>query len=1632
MLLLLIEPQTTKPQSLVHVTNVDTSTTVPKPTPRLSKSYTNDTNSSITQEDLTSGRLESHTSLEHETSSQVSSNTDTSDSANQRREVFEKLELATKLLAQDIPPIPKPRHGITHRDDSKSLETDTSSIRDIPDFKQDTKEDDSYNVDDRLEDESFPISDRYESDYSETGKPTDKFKKHESSDEKHDKDSISVSLKGEFVERCGETESDISEIDKPKKSVTQTMSKDTQPSDDEVVEDDGNTFDKPAAFYIGDKSDNIITRTATERRSKFAFENAAYEYSADDSTKETDLVHEGLEIYDDKTIEIKDDRELKQHLVHEDIDEDKLEEAAILEELNLEHAKMCSIEKSELEISEKKDKPFDLDFESLETPKEKSWKPILHSPIEKTIELERPIELLGDEFHPAKATAIELMKDAGVKPQVSLEKIAETPKDLKKQELEVEQAFEEIKDSLDAVQEQLIEVVKDGKLIKQSPSEFEISFVPHEQVLESHPEEPDKSVSEKMSVIKIQAPSESDDSSYRQDISSAEETNQKLEVTRRTAKSPSSSTNRWSATDPDTSSGESYYQSIDKTESSRPLSSDIENMLQYTGSEYETAHSQSTIPKSGATEYHSAISTLHSHTASMKSFDSESSGNLASIEASEASETLVPSQMEECEADIIIEGEEEFIHDDSEKSGSLEDKQPGVLLEAEAPESHLKRSHEMIFSEEVTSSSVERLDEIKRIEDQNKLASSVEDVKFGSLEDGSLLSISLSSASNVETVMENMPESGSIVGSLIGSYDSGKIYLTRSTDEAATTPTGVGEEVIESLTMTSSVMQDQSQSATTDVNTQISTIIADSVQEGIEQEPAKRRGHRRNDSTVVHPAGLVKGEDGQSGSFDSSELDDEMIVHEDEPHAIIPVAASLSAVGEREESSDSDYDRYETEYARSFRSPNIQGSKKDKSKINEPIPELDIKRSRSPSFSTIETIVEDVHAELEEHPPIERRISQNVHNIPDIQVSESEEEEQPLKSLRQEIEERTSFSQVQYAQQIEYKMTEEQYQEMIEKKYRAQEIDRYGGFEDDDDDKPPSPGSDSFEMLEQPDISEEFVIVEEVAKEAHEFDTEGKGMGIQQIKREKKHDEDVERLIVKSAPASTDATQVFAHHEDVPFDFEESPPMDPHHESTGVSTRDVGNGYPLEGSKRWVEMQLHDSGNLRYPYELQGGILEDIKEEDTDFEVGSSRISSFKDSFSSTPDYDSIARKLHSRDNDNISMSSLQEFESLEHVISLENKKKQQSSEESLSNGSLPRRQPGKPSDDLSVSSLKDFEALENASLEAVLLEIKAKEEAALLLSRSDESNKSDSSNGKKMPVQTQASGKIMTTTVTTTTTTIQQGCAPQKTTTTQVMRTESSSHPTSRQIHDDDDSLNVMEVSTDSLEGSSKPSKSLYDKDSAHHASTDSLEKNNTNADVMSSSIDSIEVQKGGGATTKSTSRSDSIEQSLNDVKKSESIDSIELQQAIARHQSRVDRDSLEEAAGYDLHTTNITTSGGRQVITQTLTKTTASQMVACQPPIEMQKEFSNDSINSSTSNVEPLLTSTESIETGSTATNATFTNDGNSQMSGSMTSCDSTTLIDNTEIRQSSSSFLFEDISQQQSIRSPFDLTGRKTRHD
>jgi hypothetical protein len=115
------------------------------------------------------------------------------------------------------------------------------------------------------------------------------------------------------------------------------------------------------------------------------------------------------------------------------------------------------------------------------------------------------------------------------------------------------------------------------------------------------------------------------------------------------------------------------------------------------------------------------------------------------------------------------------------------------------------------------------------------------------------------------------------------------------------------------------------------------------------------------------------------------------------------------------------------------------------------------------------------------------------------------------------------------------------------------------------------------------------------------------------------------------------------------------------------------------------------------------------------------------------------------------------------------------------------------------------------------------------------------------------------------------------------------------------------------------------------------------------------------------------------------------------------MERDSIDDTINFE-----ISSKIGQKVVTQTVTKTSVTSQPAGSsgqtttvmstvthyemPP----KDISSDSLNRT--EPELLLTSTESLETSSTATNtnATYRNANDSQMSGSMTSCDSNTMMD------------------------------------
>ncbi|XP_060659210.1 ankyrin-2 isoform X18 [Drosophila nasuta] len=1051
------------------------------------------------------------------------------------------------------------------------------------------------------------------------------------------------------------------------------------------------------------------------------------------------------------------------------------------------------------------------------------------------------------------------------------------------------------------------------------------------------------------------------------------------------------SMNRWSIPDVDnSSSSESYHKSFEKSQS-RPLSSDVENLLTGTGtsSEYQTAMEFTSTCRDG-TEYMSAVSTLRSSSGksissheSMRSLDSQSetSANLASIDVSELSETLVASSTE---ADALEAEEMARLHDlraDDDDSDESLDMAASSYPSAEQ-QSLMKRSQEMIFkpksesdvlpqqaaAEAVQIEEYPKPKETERTwglaypmdEKDSKIDSprdsekgedillyhgdarrSIDESKLASsLDEGSILSVSMSSTSNIDTVVENFED---IIGSAGSSSLTGIEGFQYGHDEMVPSAS-LPEDTTFVLEMESKEHSPQDSNASTPPGGE-----------------SKRRGHKRNESTTISGDALKN-------------------VDKDAP-----------SPGEGKESeSESDTDPYESEYARQFRSPKERKNKKKKQAAAEMDHSAELeKRPFTPSQLVAEVIVEDATEELEAEAAMieERRPSQNMQdysNIPDIMVTEhvkspieEESDEFPEKSLykvRTEEELNKASDVEAYKAKAEEKeldfqrRVQEQYKQKLEELKRA-EI----GADYDDHRAADSP--DSFEMVEQPDISDEFVIIEEVAKEANEVDLGGKSIKIKPTKYEQKHDVDVEKIIIKSAPADPKlGSQLYK--DDLNFEFEESPPTGA--SSSSEQPEESDSSDTTAANKRWVEMQLTDT-QLRYPYDLTGAVLEDIKEEDGEFEVGSSRISSFKDSFSSTPEYDLAARRYHSRgEHDDVSMSSLQEFESLEQAISLENRNRgtHQGSTDS-SNGSFTRRyivrhsgSGAAPGDDVSISSLKDFEGLENACIEAHLIEIKAKEEAALL-SRSDESNKSNGSeNG--------AVGNVVVTKVTRTVTRTEVVPSGQAENLELLLKQQ-----LEREESDAKAGITTVKGATD-IVSSELEGKSKIDSQDSEKDSIDSMEIRSH--DMMTSSIESFDISK--DATTRSDIDSLEIDKRHS---RQESIESFGDEQ-MDLMSKLVSGGGVTLGDGLTTTTTTTTTStdadGQEHTVTRVITTTTVAGGIQELPMDEsyMSKDLSVDSLN--------LCIEQTTSSAGTTATYQTSA--GNSQMSGSVTSCASSTLME------------------------------------
>ena len=190
----------------------------------------------------------------------------------------------------------------------------------------------------------------------------------------------------------------------------------------------------------------------------------------------------------------------------------------------------------------------------------------------------------------------------------------------------------------------------------------------------------------------------------------------------------------------------------------------------------------------------------------------------------------------------------------------------------------------------------------------------------------------------------------------------------------------------------------------------------------------------------------------------------------------------------------------------------------------------------------------------------------------------------------------------------------------------------------------------------------------------------------------------------------------------------------------------------VEDGKRWLENQFDGNQQDDYGQFGYGQPLDQILEEEEDRYSHSSEdvkeLQRFKESLSSTPDFDQIINKRHqvsrSADQDDISMGSLTEFERLEREVALESISGSGSHGSLGSNDSLEvyangggnekvdktvnmknnlavkilNQSKSGTGDDVSVSSynsVRSFEMMEAACREAEQIEIKAKQQEEVL-----------------------------------------------------------------------------------------------------------------------------------------------------------------------------------------------------------------------------------------------------------------------------------------------------------------------------
>ncbi|XP_049881586.1 ankyrin-2-like isoform X2 [Pectinophora gossypiella] len=727
------------------------------------------------------------------------------------------------------------------------------------------------------------------------------------------------------------------------------------------------------------------------------------------------------------------------------------------------------------------------------------------------------------------------------------------------------------------------------------------------------------------------------------------------------------------------SSGSSHYHSFEHSEG-RPLSSDIEVMMTaQSGTDFETAltsHDVSSQSLRTSKDYYTAGSSLASRD-SMKSLDSDGSSHVASIDISDASETLVPSANELKEElmesstyveQFLHEGEKVKVKDVSDDEVSVDDDENKD--DSVEPMGKMKRSHEMRFQPKEMIPEhfpIEGVTEGVEIDDESSKE-----------KDGS------------DTTISSQFKTDDILSSSISKLDMSssisQLELDKDEVKEQVTKVSVHEEHALPFSVTK---VDRPKREFVDIESEIIPVGSSEYEEIVKHGSISTEIKKTSaeESTIVKTK--VQVEEAAPPKSEIVEIQEECVKKVVKEVIVVPFPVTEIPCTQRE-FVDVEEDiipigsqQYE-EILKSKSDSSVPKTKVEKAIVKTPDSQLDSKPSSTSSLKTQEHI-STPHTPLSA--PSQSSISTDngrEYVLDDIyDISETPE-------LRSDLITESSRSELVVT-------TEERGTHTYEKEQE-------------------SPTSDEFEMVDKPSEMDDFVVIEEVAKEAQESDPEGKSVKIKTQVYVKRHDTEVEEYLSKASKKqeSTSSTSGSLSDEELlQYELEQK----------RLQAQELAE---IEAGKRWIQMQFE--GDPRYDYERVP--LEDIKEEEmTDFDasrIGS--LSSQKESIGSYGSYrnsygslseSEMASRIRFRvrgENDDVSISSLQEFENLERALMEQYQQHSSSSQDSL-NGSLPKRYVLSKSqgDDISVSSLKEFEGLESACLEALKAEVLAKQKEALL-----------------------------------------------------------------------------------------------------------------------------------------------------------------------------------------------------------------------------------------------------------------------------------------------------------------------------